>query len=339
MATKKQELIAFKILDKNGTDIDGNKFEVGKKYTTKDLNESSETDTSPIELLKGVSMMRTRQVRCILSGRLKLIYRGVYKATELEVVEEVDPLYLAALEIERAMSDDKMPKRVGYTSGDFKVDNIYSSRSFKKISSGFDGALISLCSQYSEIRVSGNKAKVSSSGYDSFLYIGGERNVINSTGDECIIVAWGRGHYISVGGENSTVCAEGEDIAVSSSDDFVKIITLGINNRISTTGDEVEICSSGYGTIISSTGEKSIIKSTGKNCMISACGDSIVSAGLGSWITLTRTKRDNNGNTVPVDVVSWCVDGECIFPDVYYRLGDDDFEPVKISGSIIENIY
>lgn len=53
MATKKQELIAFKILDKNGTDFDGNKFEVGKKYTTKDLNESSETDTSPIELLKG----------------------------------------------------------------------------------------------------------------------------------------------------------------------------------------------------------------------------------------------------------------------------------------------
>lgn len=248
MATKKQELIAFKILDKNGTDFYGNKFEVGKKYTTKDLNESSETDTSPIELLKGVSMMRTRQVRCILSGRLKLIYRGVYKATELEVVEEVDPLYLAALEIERAMSDDKMPKRVGYTSGDFKVDKICrSSRPFEKMSSGFDGALISSCSQYSEIRVSGNEAKVSSSGYDSFLYIGGERNVINSTGDECIIVAWGRGHYISVGGENSTVCAEGEDIAVSSSDDFVKIITLGINNRISTTGDEVEICSSGYG--------------------------------------------------------------------------------------------
>lgn len=71
-----------------------------------------------------------------------------------------------------------------------------------------------------------------------------------------------------------------------------------------------------------------MIKCTGKNCTINAAEDSVVSASLGSWITLTKTEIDNDGNEKSI-VKSWEVDGDCIFPDVFYKFDDFDFEPIK----------
>lgn len=261
------------------------------------------------------------------------------------VVKEIDNTDLIREEILCIENSPYMPTRVPLFEQIYRSlktsDNILVTKNDigKIIKTGYDlSSIVSNCLA-AFIMVSGDDCSINSSGVKSHIFTGGSKNNISSSGHCTNITSLGTSNSISSSGSSSVICAGGDSTDISASGNNVTIGTLGKNTRISTTGDEVEICSSGYGTIISSTGEKSIIKSTGKNCMISACGDSIVSAGLGSWITLTRTKRDNNGNTVPVDVVSWCVDGECIFPDVFYKLGDDDFEPVKISGSIIENIY
>lgn len=339
MAGKKQELIAFKTLDKNGVDRIGRKFEVGKKYNT-DKDNMFEAETFPIRQFRFNSMMRTKHVRCVLSGKIRRVSGDdtIYESTELEIAEEVDPLYMASLGIRQIKEDSKTPDRIGYTDIMHDYKQMYSTGIGKSLITGYDGSLVSSCSLGVEVRVTGHESRVSSTGESSNIFIGGECNMISSTGDRCIIAAWGRGHHISVSGENSTVCALGEDIVVSSSDDFANVVVLGVNNRVSTTGDEAEICSSGDNTIINAVGERSIIKSVGKDCMILAAGDSIVSAGLGSWITLTKIRKNGDGNAVPVDVVTWKVDGECIFPGVYYKLSDDDFEPVKMLGSIAENI-
>lgn len=340
MARKNQEEVtAFKTLDENGVDRRGTKFEVGKKYST-DKDNMFEAETFPIRQFRFNSMMRTKHVRCVLSGKLRKENGGgtIYEATKLEVAEEVDPLYMASLGIRQIKEDSKTPARVGYTERVHEFKQMHSTGIGKSLSTGYDGSSVSACSFAVEIRVTGHETKVSSTREDSNIFIGGERNTIGSTGARSIILAWGRGHHISVSGENSTVCVLGEDIVVSSSDDFANVVVLGVNNRVSITGDEAEICSSGDNTIINAAGERSIIKSIGKDCTILASGDSIVSAGLGSWITLTKTRKNNDGNAVPVDVVSWRVDGDCIMPGVYYKLSDDDFEPVKMSGSVAENI-
>lgn len=341
MARKNQkEIIAFKTLDENGVDRIGRKFEVGKKYST-DQDNMFEAETFPIRQFRFNSMMRTKHVRCVLSGKLRKEDGGggtIYGATKLEIVEEVDPLYIASYSIRQIKEDSKTPARIGYTDIGHDYKQMYSTDIGKSLITCYDGSLVSSCSFAVEIRVTGHETKVSSTGEDSNIFIGGERNTIGSTGARSIILAWGRDHHISVSGENSTVCVLGEDIVVSSSDNFANVVVLGVNNRISTTGDEAEICSSGDNTIINAAGERSIIKSIGKDCTILASGDSIVSAGLGSWITLTKTRKNGDGNAVPVDVVSWCVDGDCIMPGVYYKLSDDDFEPVRMSGSVAENI-
>lgn len=340
MSKKNQkEVIAFKTLDEFGIDRRGKKFEIGESYTT-DPSDMFEGETFPVRLFSFHPMLRSTLVKCVLTGKVSKENGGTkYEATKLRVVEEVDITYAATASIGQLKVDSKMPVRVEYNDVRYEFIRLNSNSSLSKdLCSGYDGSLISTNSYCARVRVSGVETKVSSTGDESNIFVGGERNTISATGTRSIVVAWGSGHCISVSGYRSTICADGEDITISSSDDFANIIALGVCNKISTTGDETEIYSCGDRTFISAVGEGSIIKSTGKNCTIYAGSNSIVSAGLGSWITLTKTKEDDKGNIVPVEVVSWRVDGDCIMPGVYYKLSDDDFEPVKWSNSKKENI-
>lgn len=83
---------------------------------------------------------------------------------------------------------------------------------------------------------------------------------------------------------------------------------------MSITGRCAQVYCSGDNSRVSSVGEKSIIKCTGENCIISAVSGSVVSASLGSWITLTKTKTNSDGS-ITSEVITWKVDGECIFPE------------------------
>lgn len=337
-----RKLIAYRALNEDYTDkVSGVKLIPGNTIPIPEFT----TEMFPITLLNAYQLFGNNEkfVTIEMEDAEVDLPASWCQSDKACVVKEIDNTDLIREEILCIENSPYMPTRVPLFEyiRSKTSDNILVTKNDigKIIKTGYDlSSIVSNCFA-AFIMVNGDDCSVNSSGVKSHIFTGGLDNNISSSGHCTNITSLGPGNSISSSGSSSVICAGGDSTDISASGNNVTIGTLGKNTRINITGDNAQVYCSGDNTIVNLVGKKSIVKCTGKNCMISACGDSIVSAGLGSWITLTRTKRDNNGNTVPVDVVSWCVDGECIFPDVFYKLGDDDFEPVKISGSIIENIY
>ena len=85
-------------------------------------------------------------------------------------------------------------------------------------------------------------------------------------------------------------------------------------------GDGAKIGSSGYGAKIGSSGKNSVVMCAGNN--------SIAKAKIGSWITLAEWGRDDNGDWIPINVVTKRVDGVEIKEDTYYKLVNGVFTEV-----------
>ena len=94
-------------------------------------------------------------------------------------------------------------------------------------------------------------------------------------------------------------------------------------------GDDAKIGSSGYGAKIGSSGDGAKIGSSGKNSVVMCAGNnSIAKAKIGSWITLAEWGRDDNGDWIPINVVTKRVDGVEIKEDTYYKLVNGVFTEV-----------
>ena len=94
-------------------------------------------------------------------------------------------------------------------------------------------------------------------------------------------------------------------------------------------GDDAKIGSSGYGAKIGSSGDDTKIGSSGKNSVVMCAGNnSIAKAKIGSWITLAEWGRDDNGDWIPINVVTKRVDGVEIKEDTYYKLVNGVFTEV-----------
>ena len=59
-----------------------------------------------------------------------------------------------------------------------------------------------------------------------------------------------------------------------------------------------------------------------------AGNNSIAKAKIGSWITLAEWGRDDNGDLIPINVVTKRVDGVEIKEDTYYKLVNGVFTEV-----------
>ena len=91
--------------------------------------------------------------------------------------------------------------------------------------------------------------------------------------------------------------------------------------KIGSSGDYAQIGSSGDGAKIGSSGDYAKIGSSGKNSVVMCIGNnSIAKAKIGSWITLAEWERDDNGDWIPINVVTKRVDGVEIKEDTYYKL-------------------
>lgn len=100
--------------------------------------------------------------------------------------------------------------------------------------------------------------------------------------------------------------------------DSAQICSSGDSAKIGSSGDYAQIGSSGYYAKIDSIGEDSVICCSGHL--------SRVKAKLGSWITLSEWKHDNNKDRmVPKCVKTEYVDGERIKADTWYKLVDGEF--------------
>ncbi|MDY5487861.1 MAG: hypothetical protein SPG27_03075 [Butyricimonas virosa] len=90
--------------------------------------------------------------------------------------------------------------------------------------------------------------------------------------------------------------------------------------KIGSSGDDAQIGSSGHGAQIGSSGKNSVVMCAGNN--------SIAKAKIGSWITLAEWGRDDNGDWIPINVVTKRVDGVEIKEDTYYKLVNGVFTEV-----------
>jgi hypothetical protein len=100
-----------------------------------------------------------------------------------------------------------------------------------------------------------------------------------------------------------------------------QIGSSGYYAQIGSSGDGAQIGSSGYGAKIGSSGYYAKIGSSGKNSVVMCAGNnSIAKAINGSWITLAEWERDDNGDWIPINVVTKRVDGVEIKEDTYYKL-------------------
>ena len=103
----------------------------------------------------------------------------------------------------------------------------------------------------------------------------------------------------------------------------------GDDAQIGSSGDGAKIGSSGNYAQIGSSGNYAQIGSSGKNSVVMCAGNnSIAKAKIGSWITLAEWGRDDNGDWIPINVVTKRVDGVEIKEDTYYKLVNGVFTEV-----------
>ena len=120
---------------------------------------------------------------------------------------------------------------------------------------------------------------------------------------------------------DSKIC--GKRIKINAEIGFVGLFKMGIEwlkeQTIFSKNDTKELeKSSGYGAKIGSSGKNSVVMCAGNN--------SIAKAKIGSWITLAEWGRDDNGDWIPINVVTKRVDGVEIKEDTYYKLVNGVFK-------------
>ena len=123
--------------------------------------------------------------------------------------------------------------------------------------------------------------------------------------------------------------SSGYGAQIGSSGYGAKIGSSGNGAQIGSSGDDAKIGSSGNYAQIGSSGNYAQIGSSGKNSVIMCAGNnSIAKAKIGSWITLAEWGRDDNGDWIPINVVTKRVDGVEIKEDTYYKLVNGVFTEV-----------
>ena len=130
-------------------------------------------------------------------------------------------------------------------------------------------------------------------------------------------------------GDDAKIGSSGNYAKIGSSGNYAKIGSSGDDAKIGSSGYGAKIGSSGYGAQIGSSGDDAKIGSSGKNSVVMCAGNnSIAKAKIGSWITLAEWGRDDNGDWIPINVVTKRVDGVEIKEDTYYKLVNGVFTEV-----------
>ncbi|WP_455499441.1 DUF7666 domain-containing protein [Butyricimonas virosa] len=130
----------------------------------------------------------------------------------------------------------------------------------------------------------------------------------------------GDGAKIGSSGDDAQIGSSGHGAKIGSSGNYAKIGSSGYGAKIGSSGNYAQIGSSGYDAKIGSSGKNSVVMCAGNN--------SIAKAKIGSWITLAEWGRDDNGDWIPINVVTKRVDGVEIKEDTYYKLVNGVFTEV-----------
>ena len=188
--------------------------------------------------------------------------------------------------------------------------------------------------------LSGDYAKIGSSGYSAQIGSSGDYAQIGSSGDYAKIGSSGYSAKIGSSGYSAQIGSSGYSAQIGSSGYYAKIGSSGDSAKIGSSGYYAQIGSSGYSAQIGSSGDSAQIGSSGDSAQINSTGEDavIMCAGRkskakgkkGSWITLAEwVKDEEKGRYVPICVKTERVDGEKIKEDTYYTLNNGEFSGVE----------
>ena len=128
-------------------------------------------------------------------------------------------------------------------------------------------------------------------------------------------------------GYSAQIGSSGDSAQIGSSGNSAQIGSSGYSAKIGSSGDSAQIGSSGNYAQIGSSGNSAQIGSSGKHAVICCAGHgSAVKAKVGSWITLSEWKYNEEEEAyIPICVKTEKVDGERIKGDTYYKLVNGEF--------------
>lgn len=134
--------------------------------------------------------------------------------------------------------------------------------------------------------------------------------------------------HIASSSHDARIFSSGSGVQIANSGS-AKIASSGKNAQIASSGS-AQIASSGDSALIVTSGRRDRIHSIGEDAVICCAGwDAVVSAQLGSWITLVEWKFDREKlRAVPACVVTKLVDGIEIKADTPYTLKNGKFTEV-----------
>ena len=302
-------ITAYKGFDKN-MKCRGFQYEVGKEYEMDGDIECCERGfhacESPMEVWDYYDMLTSRFAEVEQSGKIdKGDCSTKVCSSHIKIKAELKLADIIRLGIEW-IKDVTSPLKVKSTG---KIND-----------NGGDSAQIGSSGYYAKIGSSGDYAKIGSSGDSAQIGSSGDYAQIGSSGDSAQIGS--SGYYAKIGssGYYAQIGSSGYYAQIGSSGDYAQIGSSGDSAKIGSSGDYAKIGSSGYSAKIYSTGDSSVIMCAGK--------DSIAKAKIGSWITLSEWKQNEDGIYIPKCVKTECVDGERIKADTWYRLEDGEFKEV-----------
>ena len=166
---------------------------------------------------------------------------------------------------------------------------------------------------YAKLASSGNYAKLASSGNYAQLASSGYCAKLASSGNYAKLASSGNGAQLASSGNYAQLASSGY---------CAKLASSGYGAQLASSGDYAQLASSGDYAKLASSGEDSVVCAAGIN--------SIAKAMIGSWITLSEWKyEEDKGRCVPVCVKTEQVDGERIKEDTFYKLENGEFVEVK----------
>ena len=188
-----------------------------------------------------------------------------------------------------------------------------------------------LSGDYAKIGSSGYSAQIGSSGDSAQIGSSGYSAQIGSSGDYAKIGSSGDYAKIGSSGDYAQIGSSGYSAQIGSSGDYAKIGSSGYSAQIGSSGYYAKIGSSGNSAQIGSSGDSAQINSTGEDAVIMCAGRKSKAKGKkGSWITLAEwVKDEEKGRYVPICVKTERVDGEKIKEDTYYTLNNGEFSGVE----------
>jgi hypothetical protein len=160
-------------------------------------------------------------------------------------------------------------------------------------------------------------------GYSGVALATGYRGAALARGDRGVALARGYRGAASVMGDRGVTLATGEGGAALARGDRGVTLVTGEGGVALATGEGGVALATGEGGAALATGRWGVALATGKNGLSSALGiGGRAKAALGNWITLAEWEKDEDYEWNVKEVKSAKIDGEILFPDIWYRLKD-----------------